>query len=42
MLSQPEVTSDYSELLRLTQFLDSSRNELENLYIKWENLQIEE
>lgn len=42
LLSQPEVTANYEELLRLTELLDSSRIELEDLYSQWEILQIEE
>lgn len=42
LLSQPEVTANYEELIRLTELLDTSRIELEDLYSQWEILQIEE
>ncbi len=41
-LSLPEITANYEELLRLTELLDTSRLELEDLYSQWEFLQIEE
>ncbi len=41
-LSLPEVTANYEELIRLTELLDASRIELENLYCEWEDLQTEE
>ena len=42
LLSQPEVTANYEELIRLTELLDTSRIELEDLYSQWEILQTEE
>lgn len=41
-LSSPEVSGDYTRLLELTERLDSTKNELEELYIQWEELQITE
>ncbi len=42
LLSQPEITADYEELLRLTELLDATRIDLEDLYCQWEFLQTEE
>ncbi len=42
LLSQPNVTADYEELIRLTELLYTSRVELEDLYSQWEILQTEE
>lgn len=42
LLSNPEITANYEELIRLTQLLDTSRIELEDLYSQWEILQTEE
>ena len=41
-LSLPEITANYEELIRLTELLDASRIELENLYTEWEALQTDE
>ncbi len=42
LLSNPEITANYEELVRLTELLDTSRIELEDLYSQWEVLQTEE
>ncbi len=42
LLSTPEITADYEELLRLTELLDATHIHLEDLYCQWEALQAEE
>ncbi len=42
LLSTPEVTADYEKLLSVTAELDENKNNLDNLYIEWEELQTEE
>lgn len=41
-LSTPEVSGDYEKLLECTEKLDETKTELEDLYIRWEELQITE
>ena len=41
-LASPEVSGDYAKLIELTESLDATKNELDQLYIEWEELQITE
>lgn len=41
-LSNPETAGNYEKLIELTQQLDQSRKELDDLYLTWEELQSEE
>ncbi len=38
-LSAPETSGDYERLIELTESLDTTKNELEELYLQWEELQ---
>lgn len=42
LLSLPETTADYEELLRVTELLDKLKTELDDMYGEWESLQTEE
>lgn len=41
LLCSPEVTADYEKLLSVTAELDEKKNNLDNLYMEWEELQTE-
>ena len=41
-LSDPETSGDYERLIELTESLDATKNELEELYLQWEELQTTE
>ena len=41
-LSDPETSGDYEKLIELTEKLDITKNELEELYLQWEELQLAE
>jgi ATP-binding cassette subfamily F protein 3 len=41
-LSNPETSGDYERLIELTESLDATKNELEELYLQWEELQTTE
>ncbi len=41
-LSDPETSGDYERLIELTGSLDTTKNELEELYLQWEELQTTE
>jgi ATP-binding cassette subfamily F protein 3 len=40
LLSLPETTANYEELLRVTELLTSLKTELDSMYVEWETLQI--
>ncbi len=42
LLQTPEVTSDYEKLLETTNTLDSLRQELDDMYTEWEELQLQD
>ncbi len=42
LLSMPETTANYEELLRITELLNTLKTELDSMYEEWETLQIEE
>lgn len=41
LLCSPEVTADYEKILSVTAELDEKKNNLDNLYMEWEELQTE-
>ena len=41
-ISTPEISAEYEKLLEYTEKLNTIRNELEELYSEWEELQINE
>lgn len=40
LLQSPEVTADYEKLLETTNLLDTLRQELDGMYLEWEELQL--